>query len=85
MKVNRQCARCVLGFKLVTAELKLATQQDMFPVHFRHQEEGIRQISKVASLEEAGDEFEEIKVNEDDGSRTVKINKNLPEEFKRSC
>ena len=55
----------------------------MFPTHFRHQEEGTRKISKVESLEEAGDELEEMELNKEGESKIVKINRNLPEEFKR--
>ena len=67
----------------MTAEFKLASQQNMFPTQFRHQEEGIRQISKAAGLEEAGDESKEMELSEGDSSRTVKINKNLPKDFKK--
>ena len=71
------------GFKLVTAELKLATQRTMFPAHFRHQEEGVRQVAKEASLEKGGNEEEEVKLGEGDDEKTIRINKNLPESFKK--
>ncbi|MCO5599100.1 hypothetical protein L7F22_053200 [Adiantum nelumboides] len=49
-------------FKLVIADLKLATQQEMFPAHFKEQEEGSRHVDNVASLEVTGDEIKEISV-----------------------
>lgn len=58
----------------MSAELKLATQQEAFSAHFRHQEEGSRQISRMVSLEGAGEEVEELKLSEEEDSRTVRIN-----------
>lgn len=54
----------------------------MFPAHFRHQEEGIIHISRMTRLEEARDEAEEMKLSEEEDSRTMRINKNLPEHLK---
>ena len=63
--------------------MKLAAQQGMFPAHFRHKEEGIRQLYKEAGQEVAGDEVEEVQVG-DEEQRTVHANKQLPNEFRKS-
>ena len=67
----------------MSAELKLATQHEAFPAHFKHQEEGIRHISRMVSLEGAGEEVEELRLSEEEDSRTVKINKDLPDSLKQ--
>lgn len=55
----------------------------MFPAHFRHQEEGGRQVAKEANLKEGGNKEEEEKLIGGDDEKTVRINKNLPESFKK--
>ena len=58
--------------------MKLAAQQGMFPAHFRHKEEGIRQVYKEAGQEVAG---EEVQVG-DEEKRTVRVIKQLPNQFR---
>ena len=77
---NRHCPHGHPRFKLVTADLKLAAQQDRFPAHFRHTEEGSRQLENLASRGVTGDEVEEVPV--DSEQRTVRINKQLSEQMK---
>ena len=55
----------------------------MFPAHFRHQEEGIRQLNKEADQEVAGHRVEEVQLG-DEVKRTVRVNKQLPHEFKKN-
>ena len=54
----------------------------MFPAHFRHKEEGIRQVYKEAGKEVARDEVEEVQVG-DEEKRTARVNKHLPNEFRK--
>ena len=54
----------------------------MFPAHFRHKEEGIRQVYKEDGQEVAGDKVEEVQVG-DEEKRTVRVNKQLPNQFRK--
>ena len=62
--------------------MKLAAQQGMFLAHFRHKEEGIRQVYKEAGQEVAGDEVDKFLVG-DEEKTTVRVNKQLPNEFRK--
>lgn len=66
----------------MSAELKLATQQNMFLAHVRRQEDGSKHISRMVVLNEVKDKEEEMKLSEEEGAKTVKINRKLLEELK---
>ena len=69
----------------MTAELKLAAQQDLFPASFKQEESGRREITKETILEHAENETEEMVVSQEgQEEKTGRVNKKLPEEFKRS-
>ena len=55
----------------------------MFPALFRHKEEGIRHMYKEAGQEVARDEVEEVQLG-DEEKRTVRVNKQLPNEFTKN-
>ena len=63
--------------------MKLAAQQGMFPAHFRHKEEGIRQVYQEAGQEVSGDKGEEFQVSKE-GKGTVRVNDQSPNEFRKN-
>ena len=76
------CSNGNTRFKLVTADLKLVSQEGRFPAHFQGQEEGFRQVAAQTNVEVAGREVEEIPVK-GTKSRTMRVNKQLPSKIKR--
>lgn len=68
---------------MIAAELKLATQQSGFPAELEHQEEGSRQVSKMGGSNGAGNVTGVRKLRKENGTITIKINKEPPERTRK--